>query len=242
MSTYSLFICNKVIRIESECGNFVRQCRGYIVKEPAPEPDYIISVSHSDIYDLKKRSASYGFYGMDMLEGFVILRKLAEQLLVDERTLFVHGSVVAYKDSAYLFTADSGVGKTTHSRLWTSNLNDAYILNGDKPFISTNEKVIAWGSPWCGSERYGRNEGVELKAICLLQRADTNAIFEISPEEALPILARQTGDPNCRQDTRLYIIEGLYNIAKKVRFYKFEMNNFAEDAFATSYQALTKLN
>ena len=49
MSTYSLSICNKVIRIESECGKFIRFCKGYIIQEPAPEPDYTITVSRSEI-------------------------------------------------------------------------------------------------------------------------------------------------------------------------------------------------
>ena len=38
MLTYSLFICNKVIRIQNECGKFIRFCRGYIIQEPAPAP------------------------------------------------------------------------------------------------------------------------------------------------------------------------------------------------------------
>ena len=240
MHIYSLFICNKVIRVESEYGGFIRFCRGFIIKEPAPDPDYVITVSQSEIASRGSASESYG---MDMREGFVILRKLSDHLLEDERTLFMHGSVVAYGDSAYMFTAESGVGKTTHSRLWLSNLADAYILNGDKPFISTKGETIAWGSPWCGSERYNRNKGVPLKAICLLERADKNNIVKIPFEQALPILARQTGDPNTRRsDSWIHIMEGLYNLRERVTFYRFQMNNFAEDAFLTTYQELSKLH
>ena len=239
MNVYSLFICNKVIRIESECGRFIRFCRGYIIQEPAPEPDYIITVSESEISAQRGMSISYG---IDLLEGFIILRKLSRYLLETERTLFMHGSVVVYNNCAYMFTADSGVGKTTHSRLWTSNIKDAYILNGDKPFVSTGEDVVAWGSPWCGFERYNRNEGVQLKAICLLQRAEANSMSEISFKEALPLLARHTGVPNSYQDNeRIYIMEGLYSLAKNVKFYRFFMNNFKDDAFITSYKVLSKL-
>lgn len=239
MFVYSLFICNRVIRIESEHGKFLRFCRGYIIQEPAPEPDYTITVSKAEIIAQQSMSSAYG---MDMQEGFVILRKLAEYLLEEDRTIFMHGSVVAYNDSAYMFTAESGVGKTTHSRLWVSNLDGAYILNGDKPFISTGDRITAWGSPWCGSERYNRNNGVQLKAICLLQRAEKNSISEISFAEALPILARQTGDLNTGQSsTRIHILEALYSIGQKVKVYRFLMNNLADDAFATSYQVLSKI-
>ena len=240
MHTYSLYICNKVIRIHNECGKFVRFCRGYIIQEPAPEPDYVIYVSESEI--AAQRILSPG-YGVDMLEGFVILRKLTKYLLEDEDAIFVHGSVVAYKNSAYMFTAASGVGKTTHSKLWTSNLSDAYILNGDKPFISTGDGIVAWGSPWCGAERYNKNAGVPLKAICFLERAETNSMTEMKFEDALPLLARQTGNIDySHSESRIHIMKALFRIGENIRFYKFNMNNFSEDAFMTSYQVLSKLD
>ena len=239
MFVYSLFICNRVIRIESEYGKFIRLCKGYIIQEPAPEPDITITVTKSEIIAQQHMSSTYG---MDMLEGFVILRKLANYLLENDRTLFMHGSVVAYNNSAYMFTAKSGVGKTTHSRLWVSNLDGAYILNGDKPFISTGKQIMAWGSPWCGSERYNRNAGVPLKAICLVERAEKNSISEISFKEALPTLARQTGDPNTKQgSTWIHMMEAMYCLGQKVKVYRFLMNNLADDAFATSYQVLSQI-
>lgn len=240
MLSYSLYICNKVIRIHNEVGKFVRFCKGYIIQEPAPNPDYIITVSKSEI---DAQRDLFPDYGIDMLEGFVVLRKLADYLLEDEKAILMHGSVVAYRDSAYLFTAKSGVGKTTHSRLWTSNLKEAYILNGDKPFISTKENIVAWGSPWCGSERYNKNRGVQLKAICLLERAEKNSITEMSFEEALPLLAIQTGNIGYfNSSSRIHIIEALYRIRDRVKIYKFKMNNFEDDAFLTSYQALSELD
>ena len=238
MLTYSLYICDKIIRIQNECGKFVRFCRGYIINEPAPEPDYTIYVTKAEL-DVQRNLTPA--YGIDMLEGFVILRKLATYLLEDEKTIYVHGSVVAYKNSSYMFTADSGVGKTTHSKLWTSNLKDSYILNGDKPFISTRNSVVAWGSPWCGSERYNRNIGVQLKAICFLERAEKNSITEMKFEDALPLLAKQTGNIDFIHSTsRIHIMEALYSLGKQVRFYKYYMNNYEEDAFATTYNVLSK--
>ncbi len=240
MLTYSLYICNKVIRIHNEVGKFVRLCKGYIIQEPAPKPDYVITVSKSEIDAQRSLSPNYG---IDISEGFVILRKLANYLLEDEKAIVMHGSVVAYRDSAYMFTAKSGVGKTTHSKLWISNVDGAYILNGDKPFISTKENIVAWGTPWCGSERYNKNRGVQLKAICLLERAEKNSITEMSFEDALPILANQTGNMNCYDSSsRIHIMEALYRIRDRIKIYKFKMNNFEDDAFLTSYQVLSKLD
>lgn len=239
MFTYSLYICDKIIRIYSEHGKFIRFCRGYIIQEPAPEPDITIYIHEDEVHECVKASTEYG---VDMMEGFVILRKLSEYLLEKDKTIFVHGSVVAYKNSAFMFTANSGVGKTTHSRLWLSNLSDAFILNGDKPFISTEEEIKAWGSPWCGSERYNKNIGVPLKAICLVERAENNSIKEISFEDALPRLSIQVGNPNIKNDAyRPMILGALYSLREKIKFYDFKMNNCKEDAFETSYQVLSGL-
>ena len=74
MHTYSLYICNKVIRIHNECGKFVRFCRGYIIQEPAPEPDYVICVSESEIEAQRILSPGYGvdMLGTDKAKGFRI--------------------------------------------------------------------------------------------------------------------------------------------------------------------------
>ena len=237
---YSLYICEKVIRVEEELGSFLYSCRGYIVKEPAPEPDYSIVISKEEIDQQRTLS---GPWGNDDLCGFVLLRKLTRLLLKDERTMFVHGSVVAYQDSAFLFTAPSGTGKTTHSLLWTKNLPDVYILNVDKPFVSTGETIIAWGAPWSGSEQYNRNEGLPLKAICFLERAEKNRMMEITDDEAIPMLAHQIGDPDPDDyHTKIWMMEGMNRLRGRVKFYRYEMNNLKEEeAFHTTYDVLSKL-
>lgn len=240
MHSYSLYICDKVVRVEEENSIFFRFCRGYIIKEPAPEPDYIISITKEAIVSQCKTKENDGD---SLLSGFLVLKELAKLLLLDERTLCFHGSVVAYNNSAFMFAAPSGTGKTTHSLLWTENLPDAYILNGDKPFVSTGSKIVAWGSPWCGSEHYNRNEGVELKAICFLERADKNRIIEFSWENAFPMLTKHTGDPDPLDfHTKIWIMEGLNRLRGRVKFYRYEMNNLEEkEAFHTTYDVLSKL-
>ena len=240
MKPYSLYICEKVIRVEEEIGSFIKRCRGYIVKEPAPEADYCIVITKEEI-DMQRTIS--GPWSKDDLCGFVLLRKLAKLLLKDERTIFVHGSVVAYQGSAFMFTAPSETGKTTHSLLWTKHLPNAYILNGDKPFISTGDQVIAWGAPWTGFEQYNRNEGKVLKAICFLERAEKNRIVEISDDEALAMLSHQIGDPDPSDfHTKIWMMEGLERLRGRVKFYRYEMNNFKEEeAFHTTYDVLSKL-
>ena len=239
MRPYSLYICDKIVRVEEEFGTFRYFCKGYLVKEPAPYVDYSIKITKEDI---DKQRIISGPWTKDDLCGYVLLKKIAKLFLKDERTIFVHGSVVAYKNSAFMFTAPSGTGKTTHSLLWTKYMPDAYILNGDKPFITTQNGICAWGAPWSGAEHFNRNEGVELKAICFLKRAEKNRIVEISDIEAISMLVRQTGDPDPSDyHTKIWMMEGLNQLRGRVKFYRYEMNNYAEDAFRTTFEVLSRL-
>ncbi len=138
------------------------------------------------------------------LETLAVYRKIAIALL-DYDILLFHGSVVAVNDEAFLFTARSGVGKTTHSRLWLENISGAFIVNGDKPLLKiTNNEVVAYGTPWQGKECYGTNCKVKLSSICLIERSDNNTIEEVDSKQMLPHLIQQSyrpGDANSMLQT-----------------------------------------
>ncbi len=89
----------------------------------------------------------------------------------------LHASAVLYKDFVYLFSAPSGIGKSTHAALWVKNIEGAVIINDDKPAIRIIDGVpYAYGTPWCGSG-YGRiNACGVVKALYFLRRAEFNYV------------------------------------------------------------------
>lgn len=128
-----------------------------------------------------------------LLETTAVYRKLTEQLV--EKGLFLfHGSVVAVDGEAYLFTAKSGTGKSTHTRLWRELFGErAVMVNDDKPLIEPKENVaLVHGTPWNGKHNLGENITVPLKAICILERGEENHIERIHPAEGFPVLWQQT--------------------------------------------------
>ena len=130
------------------------------------------------------------------LETLAVYRKLA-QLLVQDDILLMHGAVVAVDGQAYLFTAQSGTGKTTHTRLWMQQFGDrAVMVNGDKPLLHiTNEGVTVYGTPWDGKEHLSTNTSCPLKALGILTRSETDHIERISKKEALSMLCQQVYRP-----------------------------------------------
>ena len=126
-----------------------------------------------------------------------VLRKIANRI-IDYNVLLFHSSVIAVDGKAFIFTAPSHTGKTTHTRLWLEQLPQAHVLNGDKPFlkVESDGQVLACGTPWQGKEDYGVNEILPLMGICLLERDVTNHIEPISFNQAFGALLRQTHLPD----------------------------------------------
>ena len=167
-------------------------------------PEFSVAVTRKAIafeqQDLLEEARRDGFrprvFTDPFLERQAIQRAFAEYLF-SFGTLLVHGSAVAVDGEAFLFTAHSGTGKSTHTRLWQQVLGErAVIVNDDKPFIQlTCQGAVLHGSPWSGKHGLDRNLSVPLKGICILERGKENQITPIPPEEGLPMLRRQAYQP-----------------------------------------------
>ena len=167
-------------------------------------PEFSVTVTREDIAfeqaDLLEEAHRDGFkprvFTDPFLERQAIQRAFAEFLLAFD-TLLVHGSAVAADGEGFLFTAHSGTGKSTHTRLWRQILGErAVIVNDDKPFLQlTGQEVILHGSPWSGKHGLDCNLSVPLKGICILQRGQENKIERITAPEALPMLLKQSYSP-----------------------------------------------
>jgi hypothetical protein len=110
------------------------------------------------------------------LEFICAYRKIAEQLPTYDAFVF-HGAVIGKDDKAFVFTAPSGTGKTTHIRFWLQTFPDAWVVNGDKPIICKRDgKFYACGMPWRGKEGYGGTKDLVIQSICCLSRGAENRI------------------------------------------------------------------
>lgn len=127
------------------------------------------------------------------LETLAVYRKIADHLLSCDTLLF-HGSVIAVDGIGYLFTAKSGTGKSTHTRLWREYFGErAVMVNDDKPLLRiTDSGVTAYGTPWDGKHRLSTNTAVPLKDICILTRDNTNHIEQAEPHAVYPLIVQQT--------------------------------------------------
>lgn len=176
-------------------------CRDYLTQE---EPVFEITLNRSDLDHIRKISEKTDLaegrepagYSDTFLESLALYYRIAEELLSCGVLLF-HASVLAVDGNAYMFTARSGVGKTTHTELWLKNIPGCHVLNGDKPLILFSENgVFACGTPWQGKENYGTNEILPLKAVCFLERGEKNEIVPVSFHDVFSTLLTQSHHPH----------------------------------------------
>ena len=221
-----------------------RMCADY--KAPAEAtPDFVVTTTQADIdeenrqSDATRKEEGLPPYTFDApyLETLAVYRKIAEAC-VSRGRLLMHGSVIAVDGRAYMFTARSGTGKSTHVRLWRQLFGErAVMVNDDKPLLRvTPEGTAIYGTPWDGKHRLSTNMSAPLQAICILTRAAENTIREIKPSEAMTMLIQQTyrpADTNAFLDT-LTLIDMM---AKHVHFYLLGCN-MNPDAARVSSQAM----
>ncbi len=176
-------------------------------------------------------------YSDAYLETLAVYRKIAERM-PDDGTVLFHGSAIAVDGAAYLFTAKSGTGKSTHTRLWREMLGErAVMINDDKPLLHiTPDGATVYGTPWNGKHRLGVNGSAPLKAICLLGRGEQNRIVRIDPMTAYPMLLQQTYRPvsvTALKET-LTLLDMLM---QTVAFYRLSCN-MEPEAARVSYEAM----
>ncbi len=221
-------IADKVVKVTSIYAEVHEYCTDYLTDEPA---DYSITITQADIdFEREKSAREDEIEGIptrhfldSYLEELAVYRKIAEKML-DFDTVLFHGSVVAVDGVGYLFTAKSGSGKSTHTRLWREYFGErAVMVNDDKPLLHIADTVTAYGTPYNGKHRLGTNTSVPLKAICILTRAEDNHIEPITREQAYTMLLQQVYRPAdmLKMAKTLALVDRL---ADSVKLYKLGCN------------------
>lgn len=195
-------LAGHTVQIESIYPQTRALCFDYMVDES--KADIVIHITEDDIRFERAKSEreaaieghALGQYEDGYLETLAVYRKIAEAFLQYD-IMLMHGSVVAVDGQAYLFTAKSGTGKSTHTRLWMEQFGDrAVMINGDKPLLHIgSEGVTVYGTPWDGKEHLSNNMACPLKAVCILTRSETNYIEQVTKKDALPMLCQQSYRP-----------------------------------------------
>ena len=226
-------------RIEYKYSYTENKFKDYLISpEDIEKSDEIIQISYSD-KDFEKWSNQYE---RERTDGYIEYTCIVDQValgLPDLGMFLMHGATIEYNGKAYVFTAPSGTGKSTHISLWKKYLGEKVnIINGDKPEVSFHEdEVLVHGAPWCGKEGWQINTCAPLGGVCILKRGTDNRIEKINPGEHIEMLINQLYVVS-KNDLLIKVVDLFTKMAERVSFFELECD-ISEDAARCSFEKLT---
>ena len=159
--------------------------------------------------------------------------------LLDFNGLMLHASAVFYKGKAYLFSAPSGTGKSTHTRLWQSVFGEEVkVFNDDKPALRLIDGVwYAFGTPWCGKDGININMKAPVAGICFLKQAPHNQIRRLSATEIVQRIISQTKWRFNRTEKLDVVLTLVDSLVRKIPVFELE-NRPEPEAALLSYNTM----
>ncbi len=133
-----------------------------------------------------------------LAERTIILTRICIKILDKFSGFFFHSSSLMFDGEAYVFTALSGTGKSTHTALWRKHFGDRVtMINDDKPIIRKYEgNFYIYGTPWMGKSDIGNNVKAPVKAVYVLQRGEKNSAVRVKTGDVFRQLLEATVVPS----------------------------------------------
>ena len=234
MDIFNIKLSDLTIEVRSRFDYCRHFCCDYLTDKDIP--DFSVYAEDDRLDELRTYSPEMPD---EYLERDAIYSAIASKLPYHDRVA-LHGACISYKDKAYLFTAASGTGKSTHIGLWKRYLgDDVGIINGDKPIFHVRDdgSIRAYDTPWCGKEGWNQMKSANMAGICFLKRGEKNKIRPMEPDEAISLMLRQMFHPYEEESTGLML--GLFDeILSRLPLWLLECD-ISEEAVKLSFEALT---
>lgn len=214
-------------------GGIASRCGDYIWNGEE-STDIII---RAEIYKKEK-------YHSETSEMMVAYLESARQFyshLLNYNGFYLHASTIVKDNRAYLFSGPSGVGKSTHTKLWQQLFGEEVrVINDDKPALRyVDGRWYAYGTPWCGKDGININEKAPLAGVCFLKRGEENKISRMTKFEAMQRVLGQTIYKLKNEEQLDKLIKSLESFLKKIPVY--ELENLPEiSAAQLSYETMSR--
>lgn len=223
-------IADLIVAMDSY-GRTVRQAEPYLI-HTEKAPDVVVQTLREPI------KARYPELTDDEAEYLGTGASFYRQLLKFDG-IMLHSSAVVVDGKTYLFSAHSGVGKSTHTKLWLDLFGDrALILNDDKPALRNIRGVWhAFGTPWSGKDDLSRNDGFPIVGIAVVERSEHNSIGPFKGAKAVFALYEQVQRAPDRE-LRAKLLEHLDGLMTLVPVWQLKCN-MDPQAAVVAYEAMS---
>lgn len=183
-------IADLIVEMNPKYNNTLELAKPFLY-DGSRDADFELKVSDKYLDQLMSKAAEG--VTIEQIENFAF-SGIFNRAAIKYSTMLVHSSALIYDGGAYLFSGDSGVGKSTHTRLWLKAFGDkVHIMNDDKPVVKLyDDKAVAFGTPFDGGSGIALNESYPLKAIIFIERGEENSVRIPDNKEIIQKLYFQT--------------------------------------------------
>lgn len=125
----------------------------------------------------------------ELIEQLFHALRFSFLILAEKHQIYaVHSASMLYDGKAWLFSASSGTGKSTHVGLWQEAFGVS-PLNGDLNLIGMQNGVpVVYGIPWCGTSEIYTTETYPLGGIGFLKRSEADRVEQPEEDDAAILL------------------------------------------------------
>ena len=214
-------IADLIVEMNPKYNNTIELAEPFLYYGDKPA-DFNLKVSDEYLNDLMSKAVEGST--VDKMENFAF-SGIFNRAAIKYGTMLVHSSALIYDGGAYLFSGDSGVGKSTHTRLWLKAFGDkVHIMNDDKPVVKLyDDKAVAFGTPFDGGSGIALNESYPLKAIIFVERGEENSVRIPENKEIIQKLYFQTARMVNRETAEKMLIN-IERILSLTKFYVLSCN------------------
>ena len=143
----------------------------------------------------------------------------------------LHASCIIKENEAYLFSAPSGTGKSTHAGFYKETFK-AFNLNDDKPIIKGN---LVYGTPFSGKTSENVNQSYPVKAIYFLEQSSLDSIERLTVDEASKKLLRNIARPSTQAMWEA-VLPNINQLLFQIPFYQTRLTLNPNSVFMTYYE------
>lgn len=141
---------------------------------------------------------------------------MTERLMKNMNTIIMHASFIEHNGTAILFTAPSGIGKSTQADLWKQH-RGAQVINGDRVAIRYKDnQLYACGVPFAGSSNICENKSFPLVAIVSLEQAEKTTAKVLKGVEAFKSIYANCGVITWDRAHVEFVSDFIENLLKRV--------------------------
>lgn len=201
------------------------------------DTDITLTVTDAYLQDLLSRAVPGTTIGQ--MENFALATAFNRRA-IPFHTMLVHSSALVCEGKAYLFSADSGVGKSYHTRLWRQVYGEkVHVFNDDKPVVRLyGDRAVACGTPFDGGSGIALNESYPLGAIVFLERGKTNTVRVPDNREVIQKLYFQTAHM-VSTATAEKMLDNFEQLLHLTKFYVLTCN-MEQEAAEIAYQCVIR--